>query len=83
MSRDLGTSAETFPTFKGAAGGELYRKICRFCLRAAARLREREKKALLNVPTALFKDQLTTKKDQAIARRLEDIDGQVMTARHL
>jgi hypothetical protein len=33
-----------FPTYKRAAGGELYRRTCRFCLRTSERLKERAKK---------------------------------------
>jgi hypothetical protein len=32
-----------FPTYKLSSGRELYRRICRFCLRADARLKERAK----------------------------------------
>ena len=35
-----------FPTYKGA-GGELYRRICRFCLRTSERLKERAKMGAL------------------------------------
>jgi SLT domain-containing protein len=42
--------AKRFPKYKPANGGELYRRICRFCLRASERLKERERKALLQAP---------------------------------
>jgi hypothetical protein len=41
-----------FPKYKLASGGEVYRRICRFCLRASARLKERAKKARCVVLTA-------------------------------
>jgi hypothetical protein len=36
--------SKRFLTYKSASGGELYRRTCRFCLRAGARLKERAKK---------------------------------------
>jgi hypothetical protein len=36
-----------FPTYKGTSGGELYRRTCRFCLRADARLKERTKTPMI------------------------------------
>lgn len=41
-----------FPEYKGANGEKLYRRTCRFCLRTAARIQDRGKKALLCVTTA-------------------------------
>jgi hypothetical protein len=38
-----------FPKYKLANGREVYRRTCRFCLRASARLRERAKKAMVRV----------------------------------
>ena len=38
-----------YPKYKTAGGGERYRKTCRFCLRAAERLKHRAKKALSRV----------------------------------
>jgi hypothetical protein len=43
--------ATRYPKYKGANGTELYRKTCRFCLRAAERLKERERNALCTKPT--------------------------------
>ena len=45
--------AKRFPKYKRAAGGKLCRKTCRFCLRAAARFKERGKKELLRVQKAM------------------------------
>lgn len=38
-----------FPKYKLASGREVYRRTCRFCLRASARLTERATKALVRV----------------------------------
>ena len=42
-----------FPKYKLASGRELYRKTCRFCLRADARLKERAKLELGRLQTTL------------------------------
>jgi len=38
-----------FPKYKLPSGREVHRKICRFCVRASARLRERAERALVRV----------------------------------
>jgi len=49
-----------FPTYKLASGRELYRRTCRFCLRADARIKERVKLALDRVPMAKVDPEMTT-----------------------
>jgi len=44
--------SKRFPKYRLANGGEVYRRTCRFCLRASARLKERAKKACCVVSTA-------------------------------
>jgi hypothetical protein len=72
-----------FPTYKWAAGVRLYRKTCRFCLRTAARLKEREKKLLLGIPTAILDYELSAKKSRKKGRGLVARGHKVMAARHL
>jgi hypothetical protein len=72
-----------FPTYERAAGGRLYRKTCRFCLRTAARLKEREKKSLLGVSTAMLPQELSAKKSRKNSPGLVARGHKVMAARHL
>ena len=72
-----------FPTYKRAASGRLYRKTCRFCLRTAARLKERDKKSLLGVPTAVLPHELTAKKSRKKGPGRVARGHKVMAARRL
>jgi hypothetical protein len=48
-----------FPKYKLANGRELYRRICRFCLRTDARLKERAKLELVGMQTATVDPELS------------------------
>ena len=56
-----------FPKYKLASGREVYRRICRFCLRASARLKERAKRACCVVSTREFIDNARARSEDARA----------------
>jgi hypothetical protein len=51
-----------FPKYKLASGREHHRKTCRFCLRAAARAKERKKMALDRMPIRMLDRDLTARR---------------------
>jgi hypothetical protein len=51
-----------FPQYKRAGTRENYSRTCRFCFRTAARVKERQKKALARMPAAMLGRELTAEK---------------------
>jgi hypothetical protein len=48
-----------FPIYHTTGGGDLYRRTCRFCLRAAARLNQREETAFDRIPAVVARESPT------------------------
>ena len=61
---------ERYPRYRSAAGGELYRRTCRFCLRTSARLKERAK-------TVADRISITTVEGDQAARRSANREGRM------